>query len=97
VGRALTPEYFRYPGLSAIVDSDQSLKAQTGHDEDVIVADVIMDPARKHIADIPDYGGWLHPGAFPMRKIIIPLEIYWGKISYRLSGERKRKALACQG
>nr|WP_269446012.1 carbon-nitrogen hydrolase family protein [Methanocella paludicola] len=97
LGRVLTPEYFRYPGLSAIVDSDKSIKAQTGHDEGIIVADVTMDPARKHKAEIPDYGGWLHPGAFPMRKIVMPLEIYRGKISYKLSGERKRKALACNG
>jgi N-carbamoylputrescine amidase len=97
LGRALTAEHFRYPGLSAIVDSDRSIRARSGHDEGVIVADVAMDPARKHKAEIPDYGGWLHPGVFPMRKIVMPLEILRGKMSYRMSGERKRKALACHG
>lgn len=94
LGRALTPEHFRYPGLSAIVDSDQSIGAQIGHEEGVIVADATLDPARKHAAAIPDYGGWIHPGAFPMRKIVMPIEIWWGKQSYRLSSERKMRALA---
>lgn len=97
LGRALTAEHFRYPGLSAIVDSDRSIKAQLVHDEGIITADVAMDPARKHKAEIPDYGGWLHPGALPMRKIVMPIEIFRGKMSYRMSGERKRKALACHG
>lgn len=97
LGRALAAEHFRYPGLSAIVDSDRSIKAQLVHDEGIITADVAMDPARKHKAEIPDYGGWLHPGALPMRKIVMPIEIFRGKMSYRMSVERKRKALACHG
>jgi N-carbamoylputrescine amidase len=96
LGRALTPEYFRYPGLSAIVDSDRTIKAQIGNEEGVIVADVSLDPAKKHKAVIPDYGGWLHPGHLLMRKIVMPLEIFRGKVSYRLSGERKQKARACK-
>lgn len=37
----------RFPGLSAIADSDAVMKIQLGGEEGVIVTDVSLDPARK--------------------------------------------------
>jgi len=36
-----------FPGLSAVADSDGTLKAQLGDGEGVIVEDVRLDPSRK--------------------------------------------------
>lgn len=94
LGRLMDADHMRYAGYSAIVDTDLAIKAQIVRDEGVIIADVSLDPSRKVAGVIPDYGGWTHPGVFLMRKVILPLEIFNGKLRYRLSGERKRKALA---
>lgn len=94
LGRLMDAEHMRYAGYSAIVDSDLSVKSQIGLDEGVLVADVTLDPSRKIKGAIPDYGGWIHPGEALLRKVILPAEIGWGKLSYRLSRERKRKARA---
>ena len=92
LGRLMDAEHMRYAGYSAIVDSDLSVKAQIGRDEGVLVADVAPDPERRVKGAIPDYGGWTHPGVALMRKVIMPFEIGRGKLSYRLSAVRKRKA-----
>jgi N-carbamoylputrescine amidase len=94
LGRLMDAEHMRYAGYSAIVDSDMSVKSQVGREEGVLVADVTLDPSRKVKGTIPDYGGWVHPGEALLRKVILPVEIGRGKLGYRLSGERKRKALA---
>lgn len=37
----------RFPGLSAVADSDGLLKVQLGSEEGIAVADVVLDPTRK--------------------------------------------------
>lgn len=94
LGRLMSAEYFRYAGYSAIVDSDQSIKAQIEQEEGVIIADIKLDPSQKLKREVPDYGGWVHPGEFLIRKVILPIDICRGKLGYRISAERKRKAAA---
>jgi N-carbamoylputrescine amidase len=97
LGRLMDAEHFRYAGYSAIVDSSQCIKGQIRQEEGVIVADVTLDPALKLKCEIPDYGGWVHPGEFLVRKAILPIDIARGKLGYRISEERKRKALSVSG
>jgi N-carbamoylputrescine amidase len=94
LGRLIDAEHMRYAGYSAVVDSDLSVRSQLKLEEGILMADVTLDPSRKTAGTIPDYGGWTHPGVFLMRKVILPLEILMGKLNYRISGERKKKALA---
>lgn len=94
LGGLIDAEHFRYAGCSTIVDSDLTVKVQAEQDERVIVADVTLDPSRKLKGEIPDHGGWVHPGDAIMRNIILPVEISRGKLIYRISAERKRKALS---
>ncbi len=94
MGKIMCAENFMYGGYSTIVDSDLTIKAQSGQDEGIIIADVTMDATRKRKGAIADYGGWVHRGDFIVRKVILPIDINRGKISYYFSGERKRKALA---
>ena len=42
----------------------------------------------------PSFGGWLQPGPWARRHIIIPLDIAAGRLSYTISRQRRRKAQA---
>jgi N-carbamoylputrescine amidase len=92
-GKLLNPEFFRYAGYSAIVDSDRSVKAQIEQGEGVITAEVTLDPSRKLKTDIPDHGGWIHPGNVIVRKLIMPIDIRRALRIYTTSSERRLKAL----
>lgn len=94
LGGLMDAEHMRYAGYTTIVDSDLAVMAQTQLDEGVLISDVVLDPSRKVKGTIPDYGGWVHPGEALLRKVILPVEISCGKLGYRLSSERKRKASA---
>jgi N-carbamoylputrescine amidase len=53
-----------FPGFSHIADSDGHERARLDAEEGVITADVVLDPARKHLALAPDadrYRPWVSP------------------------------------
>ena len=77
-------------GQSRIVDSDGSVLGQLAEEEGVLTADVVMDLARKHYEVQPSFGGWLQPGSWAARHLIIPLDIAAGRLSYTISRERRR-------
>jgi len=79
-----------FPGLSTIVDSDGTLKAQLGNDEGVIVGEVTLDPTRKKNVKPPRYGRWAMktPWAMNQFRLIEAMGRTW----YGFSGERKRRA-----
>jgi len=79
-----------FPGLSAIVDSDGTVKAQLGREEAVIVEDVTLDPSRK-THELPKCNGrWAFEG--PSLMNLFPVLEASGRLSYSLSSERKKKA-----
>ena len=61
-------------------------------EEGVIVADVTLDPARKHFSEPENYGGWLLPGTAISRKVIIPFDVNFGQVWYTLNPLRRKKA-----
>jgi N-carbamoylputrescine amidase len=79
-----------FPGLSTIVDSDGTVKAQLGAGEAVIVKDVTLDPSRKTNRLPECYGRWAVKQRIPVMfpQAIEALETAW----YSLSSERKRRA-----
>jgi len=81
-----------FPGRSRIVDSDNSVKAQLGDEEGVIVAEVTIDPSRKKHEAIPHYGRYVYPG--PPQRTLLRLIESMGRLSYDLSTRRKSKARA---
>jgi len=80
-----------FPGLSTIVDSDGSIKAQLKGEERVIVADVALEPGRKTCQAPQGHGRWADNGKW-LRNGARVVETM-GKVWYTLSLERKRKAL----
>jgi len=90
LGRLMDPAVFRLQGGSRIVDSDGSLLGSLGDGEDVLVADVTLDPARRTWLAPQSYGGWLTPGSMIVRRAVIPAGIGLGRLSYRLGKGRRR-------
>jgi N-carbamoylputrescine amidase len=83
-----------FPGLSAIVDSDHSVKARMGAEEGVIVADVTLDPSRK-AAQPPRrmHDLWAFP--VPWFATIWPETQVIGEAAYANNPVRKQRAASC--
>ncbi|HXZ77821.1 MAG TPA: carbon-nitrogen hydrolase family protein, partial [Streptosporangiaceae bacterium] len=92
LGRLMDPAIWRLRGQSRIADSDGSVLGQLGEEEGVLIADAVMDAARQHYDPQPSYDGWLQPGAWAARHLIIPADIATGRLSYAASRKRRRKA-----
>jgi len=79
LGKFMDTEIFRLEGRSRIINSDGTTMGELGSKEEVLVADVLLDPSRKHFIEPESFDGWLLPGnAFP-RKVIIPFDIKFGQ------------------
>ena len=92
LGKFMDPDIFRLEGRSRIVDSDGTTVGALGSEENVLVADVLLDPSRKHFAEPESFDGWLLPGNAFSRKVMIPFDITFGQFHYNFSSLRKRKA-----
>jgi len=79
----------RFPGYTAIADSDGALKERLDDEEGVIIAEVTLDPAHR-VKEIPKKGGRYLESSWP--GCIFPLIEAAGRIWFRLSGERKKRA-----
>ena len=87
-----------FGGQSEIADSNGEILAELGDEEDVIVADVVMDPARKHRrlpAEATLWGRWISPAPWEFR-------LFWiiealGRRSYARNERRREKARAISG
>lgn len=80
----------RFTGFTTIADSDGSIKAQLEKEEGVIVAEVALDPARRPGTPPARSGHWSHEVPWQMNQF--RLFEFLGGLSYRISGERKRRA-----
>jgi hypothetical protein len=92
LGKFLDPNVFRLDGRSRIVNSDGAVVGELGSEEDMIVADVQLDPSRKHFLQPEDHDGWLLPGNAFSRNVMVPFDIKYGQLWYTLSSLRRRKA-----
>ena len=80
-----------FPGFSAIVDSDGTVKARLGETEGIAVADVRLDPvARRRIAPRPYQEFWAF--RLPWFAFIYPETQRQGEQMYAASAERRRLA-----
>ncbi len=91
-GRLMSPEFFRLPGLSRIVDADGTLRGELGREEGVLVAEVGTGSVRGSDEEVPDHGGWLHPGSALVRRVLRPVDLSLARAGYALSGRRRRFA-----
>ncbi len=95
-GSLMSTELFALKGLSRIVDSDGRVKGELGEEEGILVETVILDPGRKRFVEPQNYDGWLTPGSKLFRKVLVPFDIFLGKIYYALSIRRRKRAKAME-
>lgn len=82
-----------FPGLSSIVDSDGTVKAELGDEEGFIVADVCLRPDAKRLSEPKRYGKmWGIP--VPWYAFIWPLTQKMGEKSYAKNPRRRARALS---
>lgn len=82
----------RFPGLSAIADSDGRVVATLGAEPGVLVEDVALDPARKRTEAPSCRGRWSRP--LPWSASFAPLVEAVGHAWYERSEERRARARA---
>lgn len=83
-----------FPGYSAIVDGDGTVKARLDDDERVIVADVVLDGSRKApAAPQQQRGRWARETSFGQTLACVAPETVGGSL-YRMSLERRKRARA---
>jgi N-carbamoylputrescine amidase len=79
-----------FPGFSAIVDADGTVKAQLGGEEGVIVEEIVLDPARRKKVRPPTCGRWAMKTPWLMNQFRVIEAL--GSAYYMLSRERRRRA-----
>ena len=94
LGKFMDPEIFRLEGRSRIVDSDGMIVGELGSEEGVVISDIMLDPARKHFSEPENHDGWLLPGNAFSRKVMIPFDVNFGQLWYRITPLRRKKAQA---
>jgi N-carbamoylputrescine amidase len=92
LGKFMDPQIFRLDGRSRIVNSDGMIVGTLGSEEDVLIADILLDPSCKRFSEPESFDGWLLPGHAFSRKVMIPFDITVGQLRYKFSPLRKRKA-----
>lgn len=90
-GLPLAYQDSRFPGLSAIVDSDGEERERMGDEEGVIVETVTLDPRHKRREPPPCHGYWARelPAIVNLFRTVGAIGGAW----YRHSAERRRRAL----
>lgn len=92
LGRLMNPQIWRLRGQSRIVDGDGSVLGQLDDEEGVLTVRAVLDPVPQHFDVPPSYSGWLQPGSWAARHLIIPADIGNGRLMYAASRQRRRKA-----
>lgn len=85
-----------FPGLSSIVDSDGTVKAELNDEEGAIISDIFIDSNTKPDNEPKMYGRmWSIPA--PWYSFIWPLTQKMGEKSYAVNTVRKERALSISG
>jgi len=81
-GKLLNPEVYRIGGYSKIVSESGKVLDEIADEEGVIVGEVNLTSTSNELRKVPNYQGWVQEGSFLLRRIILPLDVFMGKIYY---------------
>jgi N-carbamoylputrescine amidase len=78
-------------GQTHAVESDGRTVGPLTDGEDLVVATVTLGAAIARIVPPPTWDGWLQPGSGLLRRVVLPLDSWWGSRRYR---RRRRQRAA---
>jgi predicted amidohydrolase len=82
MGKLMTPEKFQLRGRSCIINAQGQLMGCLDREPGLLIRDVVPGESSNEKPAIPNDAGWIHPGSRILRKIIMPLDIWLGKMAY---------------
>ncbi len=88
MGKLMSPDRFELRGRSCIIRGDGNISAKLDNVPGVIIQDVQLGKVSDDKPCIPNYSGWIHPGPWLLRNIIIPFDIWMGKRVYKKNVRR---------
>ncbi|MFA7127400.1 MAG: carbon-nitrogen hydrolase family protein [Bacilli bacterium] len=92
MGHFMKSDTFILGGHSQIVGvyNDNQEPIVEGIEVASVIRDVEMGVAKPTVSHYKTYGGWLHPGNFLIRHLLLPIEIQRGERFYKKSKKRKQ-------
>ena len=96
LGSLLSPDRFALGGLTQIATPDGRTFGPLGGEEDLLLATVELGPAAAAegpvaAGDPPTWDGWLHPGEPLLRRVLLPVDAWWGRRTYRARRSRRSR------
>jgi len=70
-------------GRSCIIQADGQVSAALGSEPDIAIAEIKTYDRKSSNISVPNYQGMIHPGSFILRRLIIPLDLFFGKWFYK--------------
>ena len=92
LGALMAPERFALGGLSQVATPGGESVGPLGGEEGMLLATVELGPADSVAGDPPTWHGWLHPGHVLLRRVLMPIDTWWGRRAYRSRRAARRSA-----
>ncbi len=88
LGKSMSTESYRIGGHSKIVSGSGEVIAEMKEEEGMALASVNIAGKSSEAKKVPDYQGWIQKGSPFLRRVVLPLDIFLGRLYYNL----KRKS-----
>ena len=97
LGRLLAPERFALGGLTQAATPDGAAFGPLGDEEGLLLATVVLGAGPVVAGDPPTWNGWLHPGPALLRRVLMPVDAWWGGCVYRARRARRARSARAAG
>lgn len=92
LGALMAPGRFALGGLSQVATPEGERFGPLGDEEGMLLATVELGPSKAVAGDPPTWRGWLHPGQPLLRRVLMPIDAWWGGRVYRSRRSARRPA-----
>ena len=88
LGGLMAPERFALGGLTQVATPDGGSFGPLGDEDGMVLATVELGPVGVEAREPPTWDGWLHPGQPLLRRVLMPLDAWWGRRVYQARRSR---------
>jgi len=90
-GKLVNPDTYKLCGGSSLFYNGEIVASLDSQIKGVLIADLPLGKSKAKTDTPASYSGWLHPGSKLIRKVVAPIDTFFGKCSYSL---KRKKAIA---